>query len=102
MNLRTLLNKNKRSFTIYIIGAFMTTGNNLWLPLAIGQIFKILTVSNNKEVMIVLDKTIINVSHIIYEGNFELYDKVYLVNNHEVKRLNNFDDLKAHNIILFK
>lgn len=54
MNLKTLLNKNKRSFTIYIIGAFMTTGNNLLLTLAIGQSFNILTASNNKEVMLTI------------------------------------------------
>lgn len=35
-----------------------------------------------------LDRTIINVSHIIYDENLKLYDKIYMVKNNGVQRVN--------------
>ena len=57
--------------------------------------------STIEKLMLNLDKTIINVSHIIYEENFDLYDKVFLVKDQKVVKLSTFDELKDNNIIMF-
>ena len=58
MQLRTLLNKNKKSFIIYIIGAFLTTPSNVLMTLALSFSFKLLDVSNTQEALKIVGITV--------------------------------------------
>lgn len=58
MQLRTLLNKNKKSFIIYIIGAFLTTPSNVLMTLALSFSFKLLDVSNTQEALKIIGITV--------------------------------------------
>lgn len=46
-----------------------------------------------REILLV-NKTVINVSHIIFDNNLKLYDIIYLVENNNVKKIDNSHDLK--------
>lgn len=56
--------------------------------------------SDLEKSLLTYSDTYINVSHIIFEDNFKLYDKVFLVDNMTVSKVENFDDLKALGLIL--
>lgn len=46
------------------------------------------------------NKTVINVSHIIYDTNISMYDKIYLVKDNEVVRINSLKEINDLNLIL--
>jgi ATP-binding cassette subfamily C protein len=45
-----------------------------------------------------LDKTIINVSHIIFKDHLEKYDKIFVVENNGVRLSNDIDEIYARMI----
>lgn len=51
MNIKTLLNVNKKSFSIYLMGAFLTSANNLFATLALSVSFKILEAQSQSELI---------------------------------------------------
>ena len=50
--------------------------------------------------MLKIDKTLINVSHIIYEENIDLYDLIYLVKDKRVLEIDNFQEVKDLDLFL--
>lgn len=50
--------------------------------------------------MLKINKTLINVSHIIYEDNMKLYDTIYLVKDNKISKINDFQEIK--NLDLFQ
>ncbi len=44
--------------------------------------------------ILLVNKTIINVSHIIYDESINLYDKIYLIENNQVKLIDKFQAIK--------
>lgn len=50
--------------------------------------------------MLKVDKTLINVSHIIYENNIDLYDLIYLVKDKRVFKIDNFQEIKDLDLFL--
>ncbi|NLC54353.1 MAG: ABC transporter ATP-binding protein [Erysipelothrix sp.] len=50
--------------------------------------------------ILLINKTIINVSHIIFDENIKLYDKIYLVENNQVRLVDNFQEIKASGLFL--
>ncbi len=47
-----------------------------------------------------IDKTLINVSHIIYEDNIKLYDLIYLVKENKVIKIDNFQEIRDLGLFL--
>ena len=47
-----------------------------------------------------LDRTIINVSHIIYDENLELYNNIYIVEDNKVKRINDLQEFNGLGLFL--
>lgn len=54
-----------------------------------------------ERVMLHLDKTLINVSHIVFEDNFDLYDKVILVKDKKISIVNSYNDLRNLDVVIF-
>lgn len=50
--------------------------------------------------ILTINKTVINVSHIIYKENINLYDIIYLVKDNQVIRVNNFEEIKDTGLFL--
>ncbi|NMB43053.1 MAG: ATP-binding cassette domain-containing protein, partial [Clostridiales bacterium] len=50
--------------------------------------------------MLKIDKTLINVSHIIYEENIDLYDLIYLVKDKRVLKIDNFQEVRDLDLFL--
>ncbi len=50
--------------------------------------------------MLKINKTLINVSHIIYENNVGLYDSIYMVKDKRVFKLNDFQEVKDLKLFL--
>lgn len=57
MKLTQLLNKNKRSFIVYIVGALLTTPANILVTLALSYIFKVLDATSTQETIQILTVT---------------------------------------------
>lgn len=53
-----------------------------------------------EEKMLEIDKTLINVSHIIYENNIDQYDRIYLVGEGKVEEVGNFQEVKDLGLFL--
>lgn len=53
-----------------------------------------------EEQILKIDKTLINVSHIIYEENIDLYDAIYLVEENKVLKMDNFQEVKDLGLFL--
>lgn len=47
-----------------------------------------------------LDKTIINVSHIIYDENLKLYDMIYMVKDNRVEKINSLEEFFKLEVII--
>lgn len=57
--------------------------------------------SSIEKTMLQLNKTIINVSHIIYEENFNLYDQVLFVKDGNIINIKHYQQLKDFDILMF-
>ena len=62
------------------------------------EIFANLDAQNAKEIerdILSVNMTLINVSHIVFEDNINLYDKIFLVENRNVRSINSFEALES-------
>lgn len=52
-----------------------------------------------KEIL-TINKTVVNVSHIIYDNNLHLYDSIYVVRNSSVNKIEDYHDIKSSGLFI--